>query len=199
MSNPIAGWYTNPTSTLEQRLWDGEQWTEEVRPLPPIETETMPPPTLTAARGVVSDRWWEEPAAFKSFGRSGKLMVTHSKYLGGWSSHPDTKAGSVIAIDQSGVGMRALKPTFTIPWDQIVEMAVEGPETAAKRVTATRVLALGVFALAAKKKSKMAVLSVTLLSGEEALFQTEQVTSLELQGKLASILSQVNRQSRQSR
>lgn len=193
MTNPVAGWYVNPTNALEQRLWDGEGWTDEVRSLPQSAEIALPPPDPTTIAGGVTEKWWITPSAFSSLGRAGKLMVTHSKYLGGWSGHPDTKAGSVIAIDQLGVGMRALKPVFTIPWDQIAEMEVYGPETASKRVTAMRVVALGVFALAAKKKEKAAVLSVTTTTGEEALFQTASMTSLELHGKLASILSQVNR------
>jgi len=27
MTNPLAGWYPDPTGAAQQRFWDGEQWT----------------------------------------------------------------------------------------------------------------------------------------------------------------------------
>lgn len=35
MTNPTAGWYKDPTNGLQQRRWDGETWSDEVRPIPP--------------------------------------------------------------------------------------------------------------------------------------------------------------------
>ena len=55
----------------------------------------------------------------------------------------------------------------------------------------TRALAVGVFALAAKKKSKAAVLIVRTQDGEEALFQTEKYTAPELRTKLTPFISQL--------
>jgi hypothetical protein len=49
-----------------------------------------------------------------------------------------------------------------------------------------------VFALAAKKKTKMAIVTVRLRSGEQAAFQTEKYLPPEIKGKLASVLSHLS-------
>ena len=51
---------------------------------------------------------------------------------------------------------------------------------------------MGVFALAAKKTSKSAILIVDLHSAEQAVFHTEKMTAPELKGKLTPITSQIN-------
>ena len=44
MSNPIPGWYPDPTVPGQQRYWDGMQWTENVAPLaPPVPPPGYPP------------------------------------------------------------------------------------------------------------------------------------------------------------
>ncbi len=60
-------------------------------------------------------------------------------------------------------------------------------------MTVGRALALGVFALAAKKTEKSAILIVELRSGEEAIFDTRKFTAGELRGKLAPITSHLRR------
>jgi uncharacterized membrane protein YhaH (DUF805 family) len=41
MTQPIPGWYSDPTNPLQERLWDGATWTDQVRPQSPT---SMPPP-----------------------------------------------------------------------------------------------------------------------------------------------------------
>jgi len=145
---------------------------------------------------IASGSWWLAPQAFKGLGFSGSFSATETHYLGGWSGHPKTYTGKltkIVVIDKSGISLRGLSTIFTIPWDQILDLEVEGPETASKRVTAGRALALGVFALAAKKTTKSAVLIARLRSGEEAIFQTEKFTAAELRAKLAPITSQLRK------
>ena len=42
MSNANPGWYTDPTNPLQERLWDGTVWTDQIRPQAPT---SMPPPS----------------------------------------------------------------------------------------------------------------------------------------------------------
>lgn len=56
MTNPAAGWYKDPKNELQQRLWDGERWTEQARPLPPTASLSMPPPATYAASPVYRPR-----------------------------------------------------------------------------------------------------------------------------------------------
>ena len=47
MSDAAPGWYPDPVNPLQERLWDGSEWIDKVRPRPPVSTslESMPPPT----------------------------------------------------------------------------------------------------------------------------------------------------------
>ena len=122
------------------------------------------------------------------------VTASDTQYLGGWSGHTKTYTGmskKILRVDSEGVSLAAFKTIFTIPWSVIVALEVEGPEQASQRVTVTRALAVGVFALAAKKKSKAAVLIVRTQDGEEALFQTEKYTAPELRTKLTPFISQL--------
>ena len=35
MSNVTPGWYPDPTNPLQERLWDGTDWTDQARPISP--------------------------------------------------------------------------------------------------------------------------------------------------------------------
>ena len=126
--------------------------------------------------------------------KTNAVTASDTQYLGGWSGHTKTYTGmskKILRVDTNGVSLVAFKTIFTIPWSVIVALEVEGPEQASQRVTVTRALAVGVFALAAKKKSKAAVLIVRTPDGEEALFQTEKYTAAELRTKLTPFISQL--------
>lgn len=145
---------------------------------------------------IDSGSWWLAPQAFKGLGFTGSFSAADTHYLGGWSGHTKTYTGKmtkIVVIDKNGISLRGISTIFTVPWDQVLDLEVEGPETASKRVTAGRALALGVFALAAKKTTKSAVLIARLRSGEEAIFQTEKFTAAELRAKLVPITSQLRK------
>ncbi len=146
-------------------------------------------------RQIGSGSWWLAPAAFKGLGLTQSFAATESAYLGGWSGQAKTYPGKskVIKLDKAGVSLCGIKTIFTIPWEQVQDIDVEGPEAASKRITATRMVTMGVFALAAQKKSKSAVMIVKLRSGEEAVFQTQKFAAGELRGKLAPITSYLRR------
>lgn len=45
MSNPVAGWYHDPSNPSLQRYWDGNQWTTYTQPLPASFNATTPQQT----------------------------------------------------------------------------------------------------------------------------------------------------------
>lgn len=196
MTNPAAGWYVNPTNPLEQRYWAGDAWTEEVRPLPPTATPTTSPPNPAAGDYGRGSEWWLDPGAFRNLGRSGQLVIGHAQYLGGWSGFTEKRSGTVLTVDASGIGMKYFRNTFTIPWDQIAGLEVVDPGNASKRITITKLPLLA--ARVRQDKSTTAVLMVSLVTGEEAMFQINDMTPLELRGKLANVLSLANRARRLS-
>jgi hypothetical protein len=60
-------------------------------------------------------------------------------------------------------------------------------------MVATRLATIGVFAFAAKKKSGMAAVLVELISDEEAIFRTEEVSAGELRMKLLPITTRLEK------
>jgi hypothetical protein len=147
---------------------------------------------------VESGAWWLRTDAFKGLGFTGTLRVPETHYLGGWQGQDKTYTGKIsdgnsVMINKGGVNYIRFKTVFTIPWNDIISVDVEGPDLAQRHLTAVRILALGVFALAAPKKSKIAMLMVSTRNGDVAVFQTEKMTALELKGKLAPISSQISR------
>ncbi len=147
---------------------------------------------------VESGAWWLRAGAFKGLGFTETLRVPETHYLGGWQGHEKTYTGKMsdsnsVVVNKAGINYSKFKTVFTIPWEDIVGLEVEGPDQAQRRLTATRMVGLGVFALAAPKKSKIAILLVSLRNGDVAVFQTEKMTALELKGKLTPVSSQVNR------
>ena len=57
MSDVAPGWYSDPTNPLQERLWDGSEWLDNVRPRPPvsISPESMQAPTLASTQRPVLD------------------------------------------------------------------------------------------------------------------------------------------------
>lgn len=105
-----------------------------------------------------------------------------TKYLGGHPARSKPTAATLTVTDD-GVSAKILRPFLDVPWSEVTHLAVEGPEQVEKRVTATRLLALGVFAFAAKKKQKTAYVTVGTVEGE-AIFEVD-TTPQELRAKLA--------------
>ena len=62
-----------------------------------------------------------------------------------------------------------LQPQREYRWDQLLEFSIEGPEQLQKRVTVTRLLAIGIFAFAKKKASGESFLFARLESKEEII------------------------------
>lgn len=145
---------------------------------------------------IATGSWWLAPKAFRALGFTETFSAGESRYLGGWSGYAKTHTANMnnyLVVDKAGVSFKVFKTLFTIPWDQVHDIAIEGPESASKRVTVGRALALGVFSLAAKKTDKSAVVVVSLKSGEEAIFDTRKFSAGELRAKLAPITSQLRR------
>lgn len=142
----------------------------------------------------MANEWWTQPEAFKAYARFGsnsKLLIAKTDYHGGLAEHPKPQKALNLTIGPDGLEHGSLWKKFSIPWGEIESIEVEGPEQAGKRVTASRVAMVGVFALIARKKVKSAVITVSLRSGEQAVFQTHAWMAADLKLKLVPILSQM--------
>lgn len=106
-----------------------------------------------------------------------------AKYLGG---HPAHKRATVctLTIDDDGVRAKIVRPFIDVPWASVTQLSVDGPE-GSRRVTATRLLATGIFAFAFKKKRKR-VAYVTVRTPEgDAIFEVQGVEPIKLRAALA--------------
>ena len=121
-----------------------------------------------------------------------RTPILHVTYLGG---HPAQRFGSkvesTVVLDDAGVHVRRFKDAFCIDWWDIQDVTVEGPEELTRRVTATRVVALGVVALATKKKSGSCYLGIRT-QGYEAKFQVERMSASQLRALFGPWMSRIH-------
>lgn len=140
--------------------------------------------------------WWLGKDVFKGFGLAQRYTVNDTRYFGGWSGHARTYSGKVtkiLEVDKQGVGLRGLSTIFTIPWSDIADVDVDGPDTAAKKLTASRAILLGPASLLLKKKVLSTVVTVRTKNGEEAVFVSEKANPALVRAKLTPVLSQLHR------
>jgi hypothetical protein len=138
--------------------------------------------------------WWEDHDVWSAFGLFKQYEVRSTAYLGGWSGHAKHhSASNTVVFRKDGIAYRGFRDIFVIPWDQVTSIEVEGPDSASSRVTATRLATLGVFALAAKKKSASAAIVVEVSSGETAIFHSDKVAAGVVQTKLLPITARLSR------
>ena len=123
------------------------------------------------------------------------VVVTGCTYLGGAPDIQGPMRSLVVALhlgvsimDERGV--ESLASWFGL--EEILGLSVEGPEEADKRVTASRVAAVGIFAWAFKKKEKRAYLTVHLAS-TDLLFEVSGISRYELAGQLQTYVSALER------
>jgi hypothetical protein len=152
----------------------------------------------TPTEATETESWWQDKAVFKGFGslgRRGQFTIEKCDYLGGYSEKPKPRklSNAFMRLSQDGIFHRAGIHTFTIPWEQVASIEIEGPDQAGQRVTLTRVLAIGIFALGAQKKQKSAVIVVGLRDGSEAYFQTREYMAFDLQARLGPIINRLHR------
>lgn len=92
-----------------------------------------------------------------------------------------------IEISDDGFSLGLFKKKFT-PWTEVNGIEIEGPGNVGSRITATRLVTLGVFALAAKKKSGETFVMITLKSGQVISMMFKKMNSGEIKSLFAPIM-----------
>ena len=138
--------------------------------------------------------WWEDPSIWSAFGFTKQYQLSSTEYLGGWSGHPKKHGNTnMLLFRKDGIAYRGFRDIFVIPWGQITSIEIEGPDSPSSRITATRLVTLGVFALAAKKKSSSAAVVVEVDAGETAIFHSDKVSAGEVRTKLLPVTTRLSR------
>lgn len=115
------------------------------------------------------------------------VTILKAKYLGGHPLHERGCDGVIVKFDGTGMKVKRLKTVLELPWSDITGIAVEGPDAVQKRVTVTRLLAVGIFAFALKKSKKLGYVVVSTTSGE-VICEVEAMPQ-ELRAKLSAAIA----------
>jgi hypothetical protein len=126
------------------------------------------------------------------------------KYLGGYELADKAKLLGKLEFTPEGViasnpfgswGSLRGGEAFRIPAEEIVDVAIEGESEVNRRVTMTRLLTVGIFALAAKKKSRHATTYVTVTTREhgEAIFEIGDEEPKRYQAKVSAKIAAMRR------
>lgn len=123
-------------------------------------------------------------------------------YAGGYDAQYASNAGKLslegtLYCFENQIEYKKRNNDFVIPASQIKHVEISGQQQMKSRITATRILALGVFSLAAPKRTteKEAYVLFELVDGRSVLFQTTTSTPFDMQRKLANAVSHYNSQS----
>lgn len=119
------------------------------------------------------------------------LNVIMCDYMGGYD---DIKAKkSILFIQEDSIVFgKPKKPIFTIDKTDIKSLALEAPDEAEKRITATRVVAFGVLALAMKKNKKGCYIIVTLKDGREVIFELKGTDVMKMRASMSKAIALYN-------
>lgn len=118
-------------------------------------------------------------------------VLKHCSYLGGFGAYPRPASNCAMMRHIATGGnlhWRNVRgeTVCATTWPEVVAITVTATDRSQDRITATRVAAVGIFALGAKKPRREAKLSVKTRSGE-GIFIVKGRTPSELQAQLAPL------------
>lgn len=123
--------------------------------------------------------------------RGGRIGALSVEYMGGYGDY--RKAKGSLTFYQKQAEFSSLMTKFQIQNSNVRDVVVEGKSEVNRRVTVTRLLAVGIFAFTLKKKStdKEAYITIELADGQEVIFFVDNKAPMDLKAKLAKVISQV--------
>jgi hypothetical protein len=141
-------------------------------------------PLTRAPAGVTKDTHQveEEARVVDTEDDNDECLTLHPvNYLGGYPDLPDPLPRLYVDISALEFVMcdKVGAPLLILNMDDVLTIEAEGPTEIKDRVTVTRLLALGIFALAVPKAKKLAYIVVTTNDGE-IIVSTTMHTALEL-------------------
>ena len=124
--------------------------------------------------------------------RGARLGALQVEYMGGYGEKKKAK-GVLTFFEKQTEFSAPLSTKFTILNSQIKDVVIEGKDEVNRRVTVTRLLAVGIFAFALKKKNKdqEAYITLELTDGQEVILFVDNKAPMALRAKLAKVISTV--------
>ena len=112
------------------------------------------------------------------------------EYIGGFKDQ--RKANGILKFYETYIEFKALlKPPMNIKYEDMAGIKVESPDDVSKRVTATRLLLVGIFAFAFKKSKKEAFIVMELTDGQEVIFHLNGMSQQDTRAKLSGVIAKV--------
>ncbi len=105
------------------------------------------------------------------------------KYLGGHAERDQPVGAAGLLLDRRGIHLRAFAELFSIGWDDVHRVDIEGPQDISERMTTTRLLALGATTWALQ----VSYLTVNTAAGD-AVFEVEGLSPPALHARLSRVL-----------
>lgn len=148
--------------------------------------------------GIDPKEWHDHEARLANAEQTAVATEPYT-YLGGLPELPDRMKGRSIVI-LPGLSIQ-LQDKFgldhaRLDWQRVRSLSVDGPDEVRRRVTATRILGMGIFAWSAKKKEPESYLIIETADGE-GIF-TLRTSLYELRAKLAPAIAQLAARSQPS-
>ena len=110
------------------------------------------------------------------------------KYLGGHAERDQPVAVAGLLLDRRGVHLRAFSELFSIGWDTITGIGIEGPLEISERMTTSHLLALGATTWA----MSVAYLTIRTTDGD-AIFEVGGIGPPQLHARLSRVLQGLQR------
>ena len=128
--------------------------------------------------------------------RGSRLDALPVEYMGGYGDMKKAK-GIVTFFEKQTEFSAVMSTKFIIPNGQIKDLVVEGKDDVSRRVTVTRLLLVGIFAFALKKKNKdqESYITLELTDGQEVILFVDNKAPMALRAKLAKVISAVKQSS----
>lgn len=114
------------------------------------------------------------------------------EFIGGYEDYKQSKG--ILAFYENRVEYKSpMNYSFALENEHVKTVAIEGQHEVNRRVTVTRLLAVGIFAFALKKKQeeKEAYITFEMSNGKEIVFKVKDKSPHQLKGELASAMSAV--------
>lgn len=126
--------------------------------------------------------------------RGNLLAFQMVDYIGGYEDY-NKSTGVLFFYENQAEYKASLKPneSFIIPTSSITDIALEGKDEVNRRVTVTRLLLIGIFAFALKKKGKDKESYIVIVenNSKEAIFHIKNQSPIETRVKISKAVQNV--------
>jgi predicted RNA-binding Zn-ribbon protein involved in translation (DUF1610 family) len=126
-------------------------------------------------------RWLTEPNPLS-------VWLGGVRYLGGHRDHDGPVRNAGLLLDARGIHLRAFRELFSVEWESVRGVAIEGPADISDRLSLQRLLDLG----AQTWITQVAYLTVQTTTGD-AIFEVDGVGPPELHARLSRVLQGLQR------